>query len=343
MRVTTSYAHGIRKASGEGRMLLLLWLFNLVFASAVYSQFSSYFLGLLETRAAGANFLKAIDFNTVFEMLSTDGGAIGRIISLAFFLMLAYGFFSIFLSGGILHTLWARYVSKEFDAVVGGGTGGGAVFRSRRMAPLFFQGAGRYFGRFLRLFLFSLVLWAAAIILLMLLIAVLRPLTSDTANEKLMFWVILGQVIFGLFLAFLVKMILDYARIRMVVEDSTGALGSLVKAARFVFRRLGKTLALYWLYMLTGAVLIVAFCAIDASIKNTPMLAVLVAFLIGQIFILSRGWIKVGLQAAQMEFFRSAVSPAKPAPAMEIRPPAFEPFPPQTETEPHTEEPPKTD
>jgi hypothetical protein len=92
--------------------------------------------------------------------------------------------------------------------------------------------------------------------------------------------------------------------------------------------------------MLTGAILIALFWAIDASIKNTPMFAVLVAFLISQIFILSRGWIKIGLQAAQMDFFRSAVPtpPLAPTP-----PPAFEPFPPQTEAAPQTVEPPKTD
>jgi hypothetical protein len=308
-------------------MLLLLWLFNLLFASAVYFQFSGYFLGLLETRAAGGSFLKAIDFNTVFEMLAFDGGAIGRIISLATFLMLIYGFFSIFLGGGILHTLWT-------------GRGGGETADRRRLAPLFFHGAGRYFGRFFRLFLCSLALWAAAIVALMILMGVLKPLSSDTPNESLMFWAILAQVIVGLFLAFLVKMIIDYARIRMVAEDSTAALGSLLRAIGFVFRNFGKTLALYYFYMLTGAILIALFWAIDASIKNTPMFAVLVAFLISQIFILSRGWIKIGLQAAQMDFFRSAfpTPPLAPTP-----PPAFEPFPPQTEAAPQTEEPPKTD
>jgi hypothetical protein len=314
MKVTTSFAHGIRRASGEGRMLLLLWLVNLLFASILFFQFSSYFNELLATRAAGAGFLKAIDFNIILEIIAGDGAVIGRFIALAMLLFLAYGLFSVFLGGGILHTLWARYTDAEFEAAYGDGSGAN---KRGRMAPLFFQGAGKFFGRFFRLFVLALVLWVIVIVVMTLLGSILRPLTSDTPHEGMVFWMTVFKVAVGLFLAFLVRMFVDYARIRMVVEDSTSALKSLVRASGFVFRNFGKTLALYWLYVLTGAVIFVIFWLIDQSISNAPFLAVLVTFFIGQVFILSRGWVKVGLQAAQMEYFRKTSTAARKPPASE--------------------------
>lgn len=300
MRVAKSYAHGIKRATSEGRMLLLLWLFNILFAWGIYLQFSGYLNSILGTRAAGAGFLKSIDFNIVFELLAFNGAALGQIISMAIFLSFLYGFFSIFLSGGILHTLFA-------------GRGPDDASDRRRLAPLFFQGAGKFFGRFSRLFLYSLVLWAGVVVAMMFLAMVLGPATRGTADEALMFWMFLIAAVVGLFLAFLVKMIIDYARIRIVVDDASAVLGSLFSSIGFVFRRFGKILALYFLFVLTGAALIALYWAVNSGIKTHSRLPILLAFLIGQIFILTRGWVRVGLQAAQMDFFRSAVPPPPPA------------------------------
>jgi hypothetical protein len=290
-------------------MLLLLWLFNLLFASVVYFQFSAYLRASLGTRAAAAGLLKSIDFNTVFDLLVVDGTALGRFISLAILLTLAYGFFSIFLNGGILHTLFAGRRSK-------------APAGQRRLAPLFFQGAGKFFGRFFRLFLCSLALWALAFAAMMILWRIFGSATRDTANEALIFWMVLIEAAVCLFLAFLVRMILDYARIRMVVEDESAALGSLAKAISFVFRRFGKAVALWALFLLTGAAVIALYCAATSGIKTYNPLTILLVFLIGQIFIIARGWVRVGLQAGQMDFFRSFVPPAP----TESIPAAGEPF-----------------
>jgi hypothetical protein len=296
MNATKSFILGIKRATSEGKMLLLLWFFNVLFASVVYLQFSDYLDKVLGTSAAASDFLKGFDFNSVFEMLNFDGAALGTIISLAITLALFYGVFSIFLSGGILETLFA---GREPDAP--GETG--------RLAPLFFKGAGKFFGRFFRLFLYSLALFAGAAVLVMILFMILSPLTRNSTSEALLFYIVLGEVIVGLFLFFLVRVIVDYARIRIVAGNSRAVLRPLLESIGFVFRRFGKAIAIYYLYLLTGVVVVALYWLIRTWIKTTSLLPILIAFALGQVFILSRGWLRVGLQAAQMDFFRSAVPP----------------------------------
>jgi len=300
VKVVKSYTQGIKRATSEGKMLLLLWLFNILFASVIYFQFSDYLHKAIGTSAAAANFLKTIDFNSLFEMSAFNGAALGAIISLAMYLSLVYGFFSIFLSGGILQTLFA-------------GGSRDATGDKRRMASLFFQGAGKFFGRFFRLFLYSLVLWAGMAVIMVIFAMIIGPVTRNSTNEALMFYLGLTAGIVGLFLVFLIMMIVDYARIKIVVENSSAVLRSLLQSIGFVFRRFGKTLALYYFYLLTGAAIIAVYWAIASGIRTHSLLPILVAFLAGQMFIFLRGWIKVSLQAAQMDFFRSGRPPAPEA------------------------------
>lgn len=55
--------------------------------------------------------------------------------------------------------------------------------------------------------------------------------------------------------------------------------------------------------MITAAALFAIYWMIQGAIKTHALLPILIAFLIAQIFILSRAWIRIGLQAAQMDYF----------------------------------------
>jgi hypothetical protein len=213
------------------------WLINVLFASLIYFQFSAYMNQVLSRSAAAANFLKTFDMNTFFELLIHTGEKLNTIVSLAILLLIGYIFASVFLNGGILFTLiHPRKTEKR-----------------RRLAPLFFEGGGKFFGRFLRLLIYSLILWLGIIIVILIFDMILKPITKGGTNEVLLFYLILVRVVIALLLIFLVKMIVDYARIKIVVEDSRKVFRPLFQAVGFVFRKLGSTLAIYYLFVLTAA------------------------------------------------------------------------------------------
>ena len=94
----------------------------------------------------------------------------------------------------------------------------------------------------------------------------------------LIFTLILVRVIIALFLILLIKMITDYGRLRIVVEDTRKVFRSLFQAAGFVFRRLLGTLAVYYLFVMTAAALFALYCVIDGGVKTHSLLPILISF-----------------------------------------------------------------
>jgi hypothetical protein len=291
MRVLRSYAYGIREATIQPKMISVLWLINLLFSTVLFYTVFNFLAKTIGKSQASDILLQRLDFNYVFELLVHHGGAIRTILCLFLILIFVYSFVSIFLNGGILFTIAP---STRMAAV---------EKRGERFAGTFFQGAGKFFGRFFRLCIYSLLLWVLFIILHVLLNLVFRPLTSGGTNEQMMLYLFWVRLAIGLFLILLIRMILDYTRIKIVLEDTHYVSRSLLQTIGFVFRNFGKTLALYYLLIVTAVILGLIYWGLKSLIVQGSLFPILTAFIIGQIFILSRGWLKIALQAAQMEFY----------------------------------------
>ena len=113
-----------------------------------------------------------------------------------------------------------------------------------RPGQAFFAGGARYYGRFLRLTLYSVVLWVPALAAFIPVHFLASSAMKDSTNEQLGFVLTILRVALALFLVYFIKMIMDYARIRIVREDTNRVYDALVWAVRFVFGRLGGTLLL---------------------------------------------------------------------------------------------------
>ncbi|MGD9344957.1 MAG: hypothetical protein PVH84_03790 [Candidatus Aminicenantes bacterium] len=291
MKVLNSFGNGIKRALLEPKMLVVLWLVNFVSASVVYFLFSGYLSDTIGHRLAASNFLERFDFKTFFELIIHEGQGLHWILYVGFILIFLYYLVSLFLHGGILTVLKSRGVITATER------------QNTRFAPAFFQGAGKYFGRFFRLAIYSLILWLVLGIIYYLLDLILKSFTAGGTNEQAIFIRYLARPIIILILYFLIRMICDYARIQIVVDDSKAVFKSLFQAVRFVFRNFFKTLILYYLMLITGLAIFVAYWFLQKMIPAQTLLPILIAFLIGQIFILFRGWLKVALQAAQLHFY----------------------------------------
>jgi hypothetical protein len=291
MKVLNSYGNGVKRALLEPKMVAVLWLVNFVFASVIYFLFSGYLSDKIGNRLVAANFLEGFDFKTFFELIIHEGQGLHWILTTALILAFMYYWVALFLHGGILSVLKSRGITGDAES------------RNRRFAPVFFQGAGKYFGRFFRLAIYSLLLWVILGVVYYLLDLVLKSLTAGGTNEPAILFRYLARPIIFLVLYFLIRMLGDYARILIVVEDSGAVFRSLIQAIQFVFRNFFKTLILYYLLLITGVAIFGIYWIVQKMIPTQTLIPILLAFLIGQIFILSRGWLKIALQAAQLRFY----------------------------------------
>lgn len=291
MKVLYSYGNGVKRAFLEPKMIAVLWLVNFVSASVIYFLFSGYLSDKIGNRLVAANFLEGFDFKTFFELIVHEGQGLHWIVTTALILAFMYYWVSLFLHGGILSVLKSRGITGDSET------------RGKRFASVFFQGAGKYFGRFFRLAIYSLLLWIVLGIVYYLLDLILKSLTAGGTNEQAILFRYLARPVIILILYFLIRMIGDYARILIVVEDSRAVFRSLIQAIQFVLGNFFKTLILYYLVLITGVAVFAVYWIVQKMIPTQTLLPILLAFLIGQVFILSRGWLKIALQAAQLHYY----------------------------------------
>lgn len=179
-------------------------------------------------------------------------------------------------------------------------------------APAFFQAAGGHFFRFLRL---GIIAWVAYAILFGVVHGWLFEgfyawATRDTTAERTAFAIRLP--LYALFVALLaaVNVVVDYARIRIVVEDRRSAIAALAAAVRFAGRHRTGVVALYGLNTacFLGALALWAALAPGAGHAGLAQWGVFIA---GQAYILVRLWIKLQFYASQTAFFQGALAHAE--------------------------------
>ena len=281
MNVVQCAAKGIRESTARPKMVVLLWAFNFMAAGLIFFVFFRAFGGAVGTSALVKEMAQKADMNVVVEFLTAGGGGVvSELLLIGLGTIVLYLFVSVFLYGGILQTLIQK----------GGGW---------RFAETFFAGGGRFYGRFFRLEVYSLGLWFAAGLIFVLINSVINFNYRDSADEQTTFVLTIIKVLFALFLVFLIKMIMDYARILIAGRDSREVLRSLLEAVRFVLKKPGKTLALYYLLGLVGWALFLIYRVLGSAFPRTSPATIVIGFLLAQVFIASRGWLKVAYQAAQ--------------------------------------------
>lgn len=196
----------------------------------------------------------------------------------------------VFLSGGILD----RYARQ----------------RSTR-AHGFFAASGVFFWRFLRLGLIAgLIYWALfAYVHRWLLDDAYERLILDVSAERVAFlWRFSLYAVFGAALA-AVNVVMDYAKIRLVVEDRRSVVGALSAALGFLARHPGRVLGVY---AANGALFLVliALWAGVAPGAGRAGISMWLAFAVTQCYLLARLALKLQFMASQTALFQRSLAHA---------------------------------
>jgi hypothetical protein len=168
---------------------------------------------------------------------------------------------------------------------------GGALDRLARGRPIrtaaFFGACGVYFFRFLRLALIvGIPIWA-----------LLRWHGSSAVNLYAQVAVVLAVAVVGL--------VLDFARVRAVVEDRRSMIGAIAAAVRFVRRRVWRVLGL----ALLNAVAILIVLRVQFQVAMTPAGTTLAVVMFAGVVILAVA-ARLAVMAAEVVFFQGELAHA---------------------------------
>ena len=192
---------------------------------------------------------------------------------------------------------------------------GGILDRYARQRPLhvfgFFGAAGVYFFRFLRLAVIAgLAYWW--------LFTYVHPWLFDeqfvnlTRNMSMERTAILVRVLFYLLFGALLlatNLVVDYTKVRIVVEDRHSVLGALVAALRFIRNHGRKVITLYALNSLTFLVVVAAWAIVAPGAGGTGP-TMWLAFVLSQVYIAVRLLVKLQFVASSVALFQANLAHA---------------------------------
>ena len=192
---------------------------------------------------------------------------------------------------------------------------GGILDRYARMRPLraqaFFAACGVYFLRFIRL---GVIAWLGYALLLWHVHGWLFRdfnlwATRDVTVERTAFLIRVALHVVFLALATFWNLVMDYAKVRAVVEDRRSMLGAFLAGWRFVVGHPVKTGGLYLLNGATFLVVVLVYALAAPGAAGYGRTAWL-AFLVGQIYLLARLAVKLSFYGSATSLFQRSLAHA---------------------------------
>lgn len=312
MSALGAFRQGWRRIIAAPALVAGMWLVSLLLAAPLALALHGMLTDHLGASLAAQTAADGVNFDWWNEFLAQAGGIglsfVPRIIGFAAVLgnvsrladgigpatvpaaaIGAYLVLSIFFAGGILDRL----------------------ARNRTVhASGFFAACGVFFFRFLRLAVMAGIVyaWLFTTVHVWLFDELFPAWTQDVTVERTAaIYRVLLYLAFGALVA-AVNLVVDYAKVRAVVEDRRSMVMALVSGLRFVRRNLAGAAALYALNLGTFLGLLLAYSLVAPGVAGGWRMWL--GVLTGQAFILLRGVVRLQFAASQIALFQGRLAHA---------------------------------
>ena len=268
-----AYIQGWKKLLRCGKMWVLLYLLNLLFAMFSVVPFYG-LLGDTVGHSLGINeSLNAFDYIILSDFLNEYGEQFYVFFDTSIGFLVLFFIFSIFLMGGILTILKIG----RFDS------------------GSFWQGCSRYFGRLCRLSLCFLLVQGIILGLAYFIFIKMNngfsPINVESDQQFVdNFWIVTPIY---LFLAIFFFMLQDYSKILIVQEERRSVLKTIRDAFRLLIKNFLKIFGLYLLNIVTFILCFTIYYYVNHLFRPNTEFTVFLLLLLGQSLVLARIGIKL--------------------------------------------------
>jgi hypothetical protein len=288
--MTARIIDGLRAAARNLKLTWLLWAWYGLLAIVPAFPVWRWWDQVLGASPEAAAILKRFDLGVFLDLTRSEGvgglGLMSAAVAAAAGIAIVS---SAFAFGGILEVV-------------------GAADDHRPFMHRFFRGGGRFFWRFLRL----AVMAAAGAVLATglvsaLMTAVTRPL-SESEWEPGFYLASALTVAAILITAALFLLALDYARIRVARDDSRRMIGAYAAGMGFVLRRALRVYGIAIAFVALEAAFVVGYLAYETNAPAAGTWGAIAAlFLVQQVVVASRVFLRVAMVAAERSFYATGV------------------------------------
>ena len=264
------------------RIVLIYYLANLLFGIVLMLPFRSILSHFAGNSLMGEKLAGRLDMDFLFEFFKENPNLFSTYAALILVLFSTHWLLTLFLSGGT----FSVFISNE-----------------KYTSPLFWGDAAKYFGRFIRLVLWSIPVFAVLFCLQFLWSAIQKIFFGSDPYQYITYWG--GWIKVGLrYISFILYfLVLDYSRIYAVTTDERRMRISLWQGIQFAFKNILKTFVLALLFFIAGIIVLVIYNPI-ADLLHTPYsMVILLLFLWQQVYMVFRMVLRLAFYAGEVRLY----------------------------------------
>ncbi|MEK6565329.1 MAG: hypothetical protein AABZ41_01345 [Bacteroidota bacterium] len=326
------FKHGISKTRQTKRMILFAWFVNLSLALLLAFPFRNQWDTYVRNTNADERLMQAMDENWLstyrFDFQNNEvmrlfdysmfgyapffqhaqgilNGSVVRSVG-SFFTDLIFGLKVVPSHFGILSLLALLYA--VVNSFIGGGFIGMYAREHRSSFTDFLTDGAKHFGRFFRLSLMSVIFYALffGIVVSWVNSSIQSWTQGDTSEMTPYTYYMVRNVLFAILLATF-TMCIDYAKIRIVVDDRMSSILAFFAGFRFGFKNFGKTFGLYLILCVVGFLLMFLYGWLEGQFPQNAYWEILAVMLIQQAYMIGYFWLKANFYASQTSLYQDAL------------------------------------
>ncbi len=168
----------------------------------------------------------------------------------------------------------------------------------------FFYGGVKYFFRFLKVTLVSLVFYILAFVAIDYLGQLIHLVFRDSENVRLEFVFFGLRYVLLVFFIGVVAIISDYSKVALAVNDRTKILMEMYNAIKFIKKNFTVVFISFLIVSVIGAVGVAVYNILGKAIPRTPYYMLLLSFLLQQMLIIFRLLVRMLFSATEVYLFK---------------------------------------
>ncbi len=278
---------GLRQIGRNWKMGLVLYVFNILFALVVVFPLNDFLQRQFADSLAFGKLMETFDFHIITDVMNHYGDGIMSMLNLSVVVLLLFWLINVFFNGGIIST----FQTKE-----------------RFTTASFWKWNATYFWRMLRLALYFLIIYVIFIgIFWSIFMAIGKGFDPDhlISEAGALHW---GEALLLIFvlISSVVLMVHDYVKLALVQSNQKWLFSSFGKGIRFAFGQFKRTYGAYLILGLFFFLVWLGYTQLNLSFENTNFSKLILFFIIGQMFLLFRIFMRLLNLATANQLFKNA-------------------------------------
>lgn len=308
MTLSNIIAQSIRASNRSWRAITVLYVSILLLAAAVAFGFHSALSGGFGDSMLPERLMEGFDSNVYNDFMRANEG---------------------FLVPFLTQITWVAIFWLVLNTLLGGGIVAALKRGSSTSFGEFFSDCGTYLVRFFLLALLSFLLFLILGSVWVMIVGVLySAMTAGSLTEvPNVIGAVIAAVVF-LIPMIVIMMVIDYTRVRIVVEDASSVFSAAWQSTKFVFRNFFATFGWQMLMFLVLLFFAVVYWLIAEKFSMETGFGIFLLFLLQQISVASRIWARLVTIGGQVQLHESRSIAEVSIGSVGFVPPVASPLPP---------------